>query len=92
MSVVEVDKRAVRNLNSDTTDSVAGAKMALWKALDHLSQTMPERDRVKIMRQVRDAQMAITKALADLEDASVNTKSIDEICIIAAKRDSYKKT
>ncbi len=92
MSVVEVDKRLVRNLNSDTTDSVAAAKMALWKALDHLSQTMPERDRVKIMREVRDAQMAITKALTDLEDASVNTKSIDEICVMEARRGSYKKT
>jgi acyl-CoA reductase-like NAD-dependent aldehyde dehydrogenase len=92
MSKARANGRTVRNLNSQTTDSIAAAKMALWSAADHLSQTIPERDRVKIMREVRDALMDMNKALSNLEDASVNTKSIDEICVIEAQRGSYKKS
>ncbi len=91
MSVVEVNKRKVRSLNSEAEMAIASAKMAFREANRELAQMMGERDPVKLQRQGRAASMAITDAIQDLEDAHVFIRNIDEICVMEARRGSYKK-
>ena len=70
---------------------IAETKAWIREAGSRLAQTVSERDRVKIMREVRDALMAMNEALAKLEDLHVSIRNIDEICVMEAKRGSYKK-
>ncbi len=90
MSVVEVDKRKVRDLNSLTEMDIAAAAKKLSAAKLLLYPAIPERDRVKIMRQLAAALTELDEATRLLENARLNVRNIDEICIIAAKRGSYK--
>ncbi len=90
MSVVEVNKRKVRDLNNEAEMDIAEAMAKMSAAKLKLYPAIPERDRVKIMRQLAAALTELDEATRLLESARLNVRNIDEICIIAAKRGSYK--
>ena len=90
MSVVKVNGRRVRDLNSLTEMDIAAAAQKLSAVKLRLYPAIPERDRVKIMRQLAAALMELDEASRLLEAARLNVRNIDEICIIEAKRGSYK--
>ncbi len=91
MSVVKTKGRLVRDLNSVVEMDIAGAMAKMSAAKLKLYPAIPERDRVKIMRQLAAALMELDEAYRLLENARLSIRNIDEICVMEAKRGSYKK-
>ena len=91
MSVVEANKRKVRDLNSVVEMDIAEAMAKMSAAKLKSYPAIPERDRVKIMRQLAAALTELDEAYRLLENARLSIRNIDEICVMEALRGSYKK-